>query len=184
MISLRCQLRQQVVALTSPADRRELLRPGHQTVGFAESMDRDSVAADIGLARHARRAVGCAQKSAVAVAAGAREDDLALGGGEDGLEIPAIGRADRKRIELGGRNDMVGDQPVFGDPARPTRRVEADEPNEATRRRSQRAGRHPGDGDAGLKAVILLQGFEGGVERCGGTGQTEALCARSPARDR
>ena len=105
------------------------------------------------------------EEASVAVAPGAREDDFAARGGEDRLEVPPIGEAHRKRIELGGRDDVVRDQPVFGDPARPARGIEAEQTNEAARRGRERAGRHPGDGDAGFQAVILFQGFQDSVDR-------------------
>src|SRR3546814_8832632 len=61
---------------------------------------------------------------------------------------------------LDGRDDMVRDQSIFGDSARPVRGVEADQPHEAARRGRERARRHPGDGHARLQPVILLQRFE------------------------
>ena len=41
--------------------------------------------------------------------------------GEDGFEISAIRRAHRQRIEVGGRDDVIGNQTIFGNAARPAR---------------------------------------------------------------
>ena len=149
----------------------ELLRPGHEAVGFAEGVGGRSVAAEVDLLAMPGEQRAASQQASVAVAPGAREDDFADRGRQDRLEVPAIGKAHRKRIELGGRDDMVRDQPVFGDSARPARGVEAEQPHEAARRGRERAGWHPGDGDAGFQPVILLQGFERRVDRGGRPGE-------------
>ena len=49
---------------------------------------------------------------------------------EDRLESPTIGGRHRERIELGGRNDVIGDQAIFRDAAGPTRRIEPDQAHE------------------------------------------------------
>ena len=149
----------------------EFLRAGHQSVGLAERMVRNRVAPQIGFVGMPLEQRAASEQAAIAVAAGARQDDLALGRGEDGLEIPTVGGADRQRIELGGRDDVVGEQPVLGDPARPARGIEPQEANEAAGRCRKRAGRHPGHGDAGVQTVILLERLQRHVERGGRAGE-------------
>ena len=77
----------------------ELLWPAHEAVGFAESMHGHSVAAEIVLVAMPGEEGATSQKASVAVAPGAREDDFTGGGGQDGLEVPTIREAHRKRIE-------------------------------------------------------------------------------------
>ena len=79
-------------------------------------------------------------------------------------------------IELGRRHDVVRKESVLGHGARPARGVEAEQADEAPRRRRQRARRHPADGDASVEAVVLLQRLQGEVERCGRTGGERLLC--------
>jgi hypothetical protein len=73
---------------------------------------------------------GLRQKAAVAAASGARTTRRPSWLGSS--EVPTISEAHRKRIELGRRYNMVREEPIFGDPSRPARRVEADQPHEAT----------------------------------------------------
>ena len=161
----------------------ELLGPGHQAVGLAEGMRRRRVAAEVGFVAMPGEQRTASQEAPVAVAPGAREDDFVGRRGEDRLEVAAVGEVDRQRIEHRGRDDMVRDQPVLGDAARPARGIEAQEPHEAAGRRRERAGRHPGDGDARFQPVILLQGLQRRVDRGGGAGEQRLAPDRErPAR--
>ena len=80
------------------------------------------------------------------------KNDLAFGGGENRLEIAPVRRTDRKRIEFGGGNDVIREQAILGDAARPARGIETEQPNERPRRSRQRARRHPGDARRRLRA--------------------------------
>lgn len=146
----------------------EFLRPRHQPVGFTEGMGGNGVAPQIGILVIGGEDGAATQQSAVAVASGAGEDDVVARSGEDRIKVTAICQIDGKRVELARWNNVVRDQPIFGDPAWPAGGIETDQPSEASRRRGERAGRHPGHGDGGLEPVILFQCFQRAVDRAGG----------------
>ena len=102
----------------------EFLGPGHEAVGFAECMHRHCVAAQVGFIATPGEQRAASQETPVAVAPRARENDGIGSRGEDRLEVAAVGEVHRQRIEHRGRDDMVRDQPVLGDAARPARRIE------------------------------------------------------------
>ena len=143
----------------------EFLRPGRQSVGLAEGVIRYPVAPEIDLIGLPRQEGAAAEEPAIAVSSRPRQDNLALAGREDGCEIPPIGCADGERVELGRGDDVVGEEAIFRNAARPTRGIEPEESNEAARRCRQGAGWHPGDGDAGIQAVVLLQSLQSQIER-------------------
>ena len=101
----------------------ELLRPGHKAVGFTERMRRRRVTAEVGFIAVPGEQRAASKKSAITVAARARENDGIGRGGKYGVEIPAVGQVHRQRIEHWRRDDMVRNQPVFGDTSWPPRRV-------------------------------------------------------------
>ena len=76
----------------------KFVRPGHQPVGLAKCMARNSVAADVRLPGWRAEQRTPPEQASLAVPAGARQDDFAFGRGEDGLEVPTISGADRQRI--------------------------------------------------------------------------------------
>jgi hypothetical protein len=67
-------------------------------------------------------------------------NNLALAGREDGCKIPPIGCADGERVELGRGDNVIGEEAIFRNAARPTRGIEPEESNEAARRCCQGAG--------------------------------------------
>jgi len=109
----------------------EFLRSCHQSIGFAKGVLGDGVATKVRFVAMSSEQWTAPEETTVAVATGAREDDFAGRSRDNCFEVPAICEADWKRVEFGGRDDVVRDQPVLGNPARPTRRVETDQPNEA-----------------------------------------------------
>ena len=159
----------------------EFLGPSHEAVGFAECMHRHRVAAQVGFISTPREQRAASQQTPVAIAPGARENDGIGRRGEDRFEVAPVGEIYRQRIEYWGRDYMIGDQSVLGDPARPTRGIEPEEPDEAAGRRRERAGRHPGDADARFQSVVLFQGFQCRVDRGGGAGES-ALRQTASAR--
>lgn len=149
----------------------ELLRPGHKAVGFAESMHRRRVTAEVGFIAMPGKQRAAAEEAPVTVTPGARKDDFAGRCGENRLEVPPVGEAHRKRIKDGGRDYVVRDQPVFGNTARPARGIEPHQPHKAARRRRKRAGRHPGHADARFPSVVLHQGLKRCIDRGGRSGE-------------
>ena len=115
----------------APADLRadglgiggEVLGPSHQAIGFAEGVRRRCVAAQIGLVHMSGEQRAAAKEAPFAVAPCARQDDGVACRGEDRLEVAPVGEIDWQRIEHWGRDDVVGDQAVFGEPARPAGRI-------------------------------------------------------------
>jgi hypothetical protein len=87
----------------------ELLRARQKSIGLAERVFRNSVARQIDFVGMPLEEGAVSKQSAISIAAGAGQDDLTLGRGKDGLEIPSIGGADRQRIEFGGRDDVIGE---------------------------------------------------------------------------
>ena len=150
----------------------KLTRPRHQPVGLAEGVRRDGIAPQVGfLRRHLEQQRAPPEQPPVVVPPGAREHDLGVRRLQNGLEVPPVGRGDRQGVEFRCRDDVVGQQPILDDAARPARRVEAEEADESPRRCRERARRHPADRNAGVDAIVLLQRLQVQVERCGRPGE-------------
>ena len=135
---------------------RKLRRPRQQPIGLAGRMLRNATAAEIGLRKISskRRA---AEQSAFHVATAERESQRLRRCSLDRLEIAAIGIGDGQRVENLGRNDMIRNQPIFGNPARPAAGIEPDQPGERPRRRGESARRCPDDAGRSLAAVVDAQ---------------------------
>ena len=165
----------------------ELVGPRRQPVGLAEGVRGHAIARNIGVVRLDLEKKGAAaQQPAILAAPGAGQHDLALRRRQDGREVAAVGGGDGQRIELGRGDDVIGEKAVLHHRARPARRVEAEQPDEAPGRRRERARRHPADRDASVDAVVLPERFQSEVERCGGSLRERPApdIARVPAQQR
>ncbi|KAF5287576.1 hypothetical protein FQR65_LT21015 [Abscondita terminalis] len=168
--AVRCCSAVHAIRTRRPHETQRIAQQAAQRAGRL-GVRRCRVAAQKGFVATPGEQRAATQETPVAVAPSARQNDGGGRGGEDRLEVAAVGEVDRQRVEHLGRDDMVRDQPVLGDPARPARGMKPEEPHEAAGRCRERAGRHPGDADARFQSVVLLQGFHRGVDRGGGAGE-------------
>ena len=93
VMSSRVQSRQQPAAARSLRQGLELLRARQKSIGLAERVFRNPVARQIDFVGMPLEERAASKQSAISIAAGAGQDDLTLGRGKDGLEIPSIGGA-------------------------------------------------------------------------------------------
>ena len=117
-----------------------------QSVGLAEGIFRPGIARQVGRGRMLTKQDAATQEPPVTVAPRVGEDDLTLRGCQNGREVSPVGVTDRQRIELGSGNDVIGEEAVLRDSARPARGVESEQAHVAARgkrRARSRASRRP-----------------------------------------
>ena len=156
----------------------KLAGPRGQSVGLAESMFRHGIARQVRRGRMLTNQDAATQEPPVTVAPGAGEDDLTPRGCQDGREVSPVGVTDRQRLELGSGNDVIGEEAVLRDSARPARGVESEQAHVAAGGSGERARGHPGGRDARVGAVVELERLQREVEGSGGA------VAQRPAPDR
>ena len=87
----------------------------------------------------------------------------------------------RQRIELRVGHDVIGEQAVLLESARPARGVEAEQTHETPWRGGERARRQPCYREAGFGIVFLLERFQGEIEGGGGSVSQRSSPDRSHA---